>query len=324
MRSNDPAVAAQALRELVVAGGADLPLPGAGQTRRRFDALAAVGERDLTVGRLLEAHADAVAIMAELAPRDTFGEPDSVWAVWAAEGPATPVWATESPDGWRVSGRKSWCSGAGHSTFALITAKASDGGRLFAVDLRQPEASPVDDAWPAPALSGTDTRSVDFDNARATAIGGVGDYLGRPGFWHGAVGVAAVWFGGSVAVGRRLLDSAGRRELDPVDQASLGAVAASLSAARSALASAADQIDDDPYDGKHRAAIIARSTRAVVEASAVEVIDRVGRALGPGPLAMDGKHARLVSDLQLYLRQSHADRDLADLGRRVTEAGDFW
>jgi hypothetical protein len=39
---------------------------------------------------------------------------------------------------------------------------------------------------------------------------------------------------------------------------------------------------------------------------------------------MDGEHARLVNDLQLYLRQSHADRDLADLGRRITEAGGFW
>jgi hypothetical protein len=39
---------------------------------------------------------------------------------------------------------------------------------------------------------------------------------------------------------------------------------------------------------------------------------------------MDRLHARRVADLSLYVRQSHGDRDLADLGRRVLEAGDRW
>jgi hypothetical protein len=37
--------------------------------------------------------------------------------------------------------------------------------------------------------------------------------------------------------------------------------------------------------------------------------------LGPGPLCSDDVHARRVADLTIYLRQSHAERDLADLGR---------
>ncbi|MGH3772089.1 MAG: hypothetical protein ACRDRW_11955, partial [Pseudonocardiaceae bacterium] len=54
--------------------------------------------------------------------------------------------------------------------------------------------------------------------------------------------------------------------------------------------------------------------RAVVEAAATQTIERVGRALGPRPLATDATHSRRITDLTVYLRQSHAERDLAVLG----------
>ncbi|MBZ4576138.1 acyl-CoA dehydrogenase, partial [Mycobacterium avium subsp. hominissuis] len=32
-------------------------------------------------------------------------------------------------------------------------------------------------------------------------------------------------------------------------------------------------------------------------------------------LCQDGRHAQRVADLSIYIRQSHAERDLAELGR---------
>jgi hypothetical protein len=55
------------------------------------------------------------------------------------------------------------------------------------------------------------------------------------------------------------------------------------------------------------------------------VLTTVGHALGPGPLAHDETHAARVADLTLYVRQHHAERDLAALGRLVappTPTGD--
>jgi hypothetical protein len=50
-----------------------------------------------------------------------------------------------------------------------------------------------------------------------------------------------------------------------------------------------------------------------------------GQALGPGPLAFDEDHARRVADLTLYIRQHHAARDDAALGRLVlAEDGSPW
>ena len=73
----------------------------------------------------------------------------------------------------------------------------------------------------------------------------------------------------------------------------------------------------DPFDRSGSAEMLARRTRAVVEHAVDEAITRSGRALGPGPLCQDGRHAQRVADLTIYVRQSHAERDLATLGRIV-------
>lgn len=48
--------------------------------------------------------------------------------------------------------------------------------------------------------------------------------------------------------------------------------------------------------------------------AAETVLTTVDHALGPGPLVADEEHAARVADLHLYLRQWHAERDLAALG----------
>jgi hypothetical protein len=71
------------------AGELDLPLPGSGQTAKRWRKLAAFAEIDIVAVRLAEAHADATAILAELGGR---GE---LWAVWAAESAEVTLTADE-------------------------------------------------------------------------------------------------------------------------------------------------------------------------------------------------------------------------------------
>ena len=66
---------------------------------------------------------------------------------------------------------------------------------------------------------------------------------------------------------------------------------------------------------KGAAELIARRTRAVVETAVDEAITRTARALGPAPLCQDAQHAQRVADLTIYVRQSHAERDLERLGR---------
>jgi hypothetical protein len=203
----------------------------------------------------------------------------------------------------------------------LVTASADDGVRLFAVAVQAPGVTPLNGTWPALGMAASDSRTVRLTDAPAEPVGGPGEYVDRPGFWHGSIGVAACWFGGAIGVADTLLDTARKRPPDPHALAHLGAVDAAIAAAGNQLRAAARCIDADPVQP---VPILARRTRAVVEACASLVLDRVGRALGAGPLCLDAGHARRVADLTVYLRQSHAERDLAELGALVLDAGSPW
>ncbi len=236
--------------------------------------------------------------------------------MWAAESPDAVLRAVGDGNEVKLDGTKVWCSGAGLCTHALVTARRDNGRRaLFAVDLRASGVQPLPSTWRNAGMAGADTRSVQFSDAPAIAVGEPGEYLDRPGFWHGAIGVAACWLGGTRAVAAPLYEAAARDSADPHTLAHLGAVDAAITAAQATLTWSAWQVDADPYDRAGTGELIARRTRAVVETAVDEAITRTGRALGPGPLCQDGQHARRVADLTIYVRQSHAERDLAALGR---------
>ncbi len=293
------------------------PRPGQGQTARRLDLLRSAAERDLALGRLVEAHADAVAITAELAgPRVG---PGQQWGVWAA-GPAGSVQARRGGRGWRIEGTKDWCSGATLVTHALVDAATVAGQQLFAVDLGDPAVLVGPSTWAGPGMIRADTRAVRFHHAPAVAVGEPGQYLTRPGFWAGAIGVAACWHGGSIAAARPLLDRS-RRCLDPHLLAHLGAVHVNLEQNSAILAAAAGQLDDH-FCSDHE--LLAGAVRTTIERNAVAIMDRVGRALGPGPLARDANHAAVIADLTVYIRQHHGERDLERIGLRLSELDDPW
>ena len=153
---------------------------------------------------------------------------------------------------------------------------------------------------------------IDFDGAPASGVGAPGWYLRRPGFAWGGIGVAACWYGGAAGLADSVLRTAAKR---PGELAAMhaGAADVALHAARCALRDAAAAVDagaDDPE-------VLALRTRSVVANSVEQVLQTAGRALGPAPLAFDPEHAARVADLELYVRQHHAERDLATLGERL-------
>jgi alkylation response protein AidB-like acyl-CoA dehydrogenase len=302
------------VRHWLAEGRLNIPLPGAGATARRWGKLTELAEIDIVAARLAEAHADAVAILDELGGVPP--QPDELWGVWAAESPEAVLAARDSGDVMTLQGTKAWCSGAGLCSHALVTARLPRGGRgLFAIEVDQPAIRPLPPVWRNPGMRASHTRSVQFSDACAVPVGRAGDYLGRPGFWHGAVGVAACWLGGAKAVAAPLYQAGGDESADAHVLAHLGAVDAAIAAAEAMVLSTADRVDADPTDSAGEAEMLARRTRAVVETAVEEAIGRTGRALGPGPLVLQADHARRVADLMVYVRQSHAERDLAALGR---------
>lgn len=309
----------QAFAQAVRIGQLDLPSAGQGRTRERWTALARLGERDLCLARLAEAHVDAIAVLSELGgPAPSTG---SRWGVWASHPPNPTLTARPHGDIWRLSGTKPWCSGARICTHALVTADAPDGYRLFAVELGA-DVNPRPGTFPAVGMAGSDSLAVDFADSLALSVGDPGSYLERPGFWHGAISVAACWYGGAVGLARTLVDHRG--ELGPHAVAHLGAVDAALSGLSSCFEMAAAEVDADPSDQHQCGELRAARLRAATERVALDVLEHVGRALGAGPFGQDPHFAALAADLPVYLRQSHGEADLERLGSLVLARGPSW
>ena len=311
---------AEAFVAAAESGRLDIPLPGSGATRERWAAFAGLAGEDLSLARLGEGHADAVAILAELGgPRPG---PGTRWGVWAANPPGPNVTASRQGGTWVLQGTKQYCSGARICTHALVTAAAEDGERLFAVATE--ELKPHEGSWPATGMAGSDTLDVCFPGVTAEPVGPPDGYTNRPGFSHGGVGVAACWYGGARGVARALLGAASMRDIGPHALAHLGAVDIGLRTVRAALGQAADEIDADPGDLRGEGSLRALRVRALTETVASDVLARTGRALGAGPLGHNEAHSRAVADLTVYLRQHHAERDLARIGELVAERGATW
>jgi alkylation response protein AidB-like acyl-CoA dehydrogenase len=282
----------------------------------RWAVLTALARANLTVARVVEAHTDALAIVAEAGgelPRH-----DS-WGVFAAEAPGSRLTADVGPDGSAtLTGTKPWCSLGDVLDCALVTAHVEDGRQLFRVDLNQAgvHADPAG-RWVARGLRTVTSGPITFDAVPASAVGDVGWYLRRPGFAWGGMGVAACWHGGAIGLAETLRAAAGKRggELNALH---VGVVDTALHASAGALADAARRIDAGEADAD-RGNLLALRVRSVVADAAERVLRQVGRALGPGPLAFDADHAARAADLELYLRQHHAERDLAALGQLLLD-----
>lgn len=308
MTSPRAPLTAEAVRRHV---DAPWPRPGDGATARRWTTLADLAASDLPLVKVVEPHHDAAAILADL------GAPapgtDEIWGVWAAEPPFAVLGATARGDAWTLAGTKAFCSGASLVTHALVTARTEAGSRLFAVDLTAEGITPAPGAptWSGPGMSRADTSSLTFDDVPAHPVGAAGDYVDRTGFWLGAIGIAACWVGGARGVAAILEAAAGT--LGPHGLAHLGAVRAALDTATLAMHAAAELADGEPLPAE-RAERLAHALRAQAAGVVEDVVSHVGRALGPGPLAFDAAHAEHVHDLQVFVRQHHAERDLERLG----------
>ena len=135
-------VSAAAFTAAAESGRLDLPLPGSGQTRERWARLISLAAEDLSLARLGEGHADALAILAELggpAPA-----PGARWGVWAAQPPGRGLTAARAARGWRLTGLKQYCSGArvlhrrpGHRGRAGRDPAVRGGGRRSCAGTRQ-------------------------------------------------------------------------------------------------------------------------------------------------------------------------------------------
>lgn len=299
-----------------------------------LDVLRLLGRGNLSVGRLFEAHVNALRLVvrhgtaeqAEHVARDAHD--GHLFGLWVTDRPGDPLALRDG----RVWGGKSPCSGAGHCTRALLTADAGDGTRMAVAALDgTEEVTPLSDALHGMRASATG--AVRFAGTPAAAVGRPGDYLREPDFSAGAWRTSAVTLGGMDA----LLDAArdgllarGHGGL-PLQQERFGLALIARETARLWMARAAEvaEAEDVPEDapdavsggasgGTPEAPSVAdrvayvNLARIAVETACLDMLRHVQRSLGLAAFVRPHPVERLSRDLGIYLRQPAPDLVLTE------------
>lgn len=304
--------ALQALADELSACAGFEPIP----LQQRVNTLMRIARHDMGLARLAEGHADAISILKEAGQTPVAG---ALYAIWASGGPAD----TTRLDGTRaqtLSGAKPFCSGAGLVDRALIW--VSSAHALIEVDLASHAARVAWDssAWRVAGLAGIQTWQGEFDTVPVEATVGNGDrdwYFERAGFWLGALCPAACWAGGASG----LLDyAASMVRDDAISRAHMGRMLSASFGMESALRAAAAPVADGmtSLQSAHARALAARH---LTERASAQIIDEFSRLLGPRPLINVPSVARRIQELQIFQRQCHGDRDLAELAAVAGSAG---
>lgn len=309
-----PAEEIDALRR---AGALSPPLPVLG--RASADELAAlltlVGQGNLSVGRIFEAHVNALHLIARYGAAAR-GDDDRLYALWVTDPPAGGLRMRRTGNRIVLSGGKKFCSGAGHVTGALVTARDEEGAsRMLVLPLGIGETvSPLPS--PLQGMRAAVTGAVDFTGCETSTealLGGAGDYLREPDFSAGAWRGSAVALGGLIA----LLDHgvARLRETNRFDsphaQARIGQAIIARETSRLWVEAAARAAENPAAETGYRVAAVGLA-RIAVETACLDAMCLLQRSIGLSSFRQGNPIELICRDLATYLRQPAPDEVLTE------------
>ncbi|MCJ2022441.1 acyl-CoA/acyl-ACP dehydrogenase [Methylobacterium sp. E-065] len=315
----------------VALGGAGLGAePGAGTLA---EVLRLVGSGSLALGRLYEGHVNALQLIAQ------YGEAGQrarlfadactghLFGVWNTEPAGAGLALETDEDGLSLSGAKSFASGAGFVTRALVTAPCPrGGGTLMLVVPLEPGTRAALSAWRAQGMRASATGTLDFGGIALSddaILGHADDYFRQPAFSGGAWRFLAVQLGGIEAVfdaWRAHLVRLGRGA-DPHQLARLGEGAIAVEGARHWVARAADLATGGTLPAARVVAFV-NLARLAVEKAGLDVLQLAQRSVGLPGFLHGHPLEQLSRDLATYLRQPGPDRALTGAAAEILAAGE--
>jgi len=279
------------------------------------------GRHDVALGRLFEGHVDAMQILHRYASpsqhqtlKDLQGQ-YSLLGVWNAEGPDHHLRFENG----RLTGGKSYASGAGVLTHALVTSKAGTPDvQLHLIDLERSPPEIDRSWWSVAGMQQSQTHQVRWTGAKVMQIGGPGDYEREPWFSGGALRFATVQAGGLAG----LLDAVvahlkglGRAD-DAIQQRRLAELHMWASAATNSVLAAGEICikNDDAF-----IALTVSNVRNIVYECCERGIAIAQRACGTTAYFETSQVCRFTQDLGMYIRQPGPDAQMAKVGKAVGE-----
>jgi alkylation response protein AidB-like acyl-CoA dehydrogenase len=280
-----------------------------------MEVLRAVGRGDLSAGRLLEAHVNAVRLVhlfgttAQRAWVAGLVSRGGMLGVWAADAPQRSV-QIANMEGEMLVGAKAYCSGAGAIHGALVTAGPADAPRLILIG--RISAARIDlTRWNATGMRATNSAVVCLDGIPIdphALVGQPGDYRREPHFSGGLWRILAVQVGGIeciVEAFRQHLRATGRCA-SPVQRARLADTATAAETARLWVQQTALLVEDADVDPQLAITHLALAREAVLR-GATTAMELAQRGVGLAAMMADHPLERATRDLATLLRQPDPD-----------------
>jgi alkylation response protein AidB-like acyl-CoA dehydrogenase len=308
-------------------GALAVPLPMDGgdvdaTTELLVSLLTLIGSGNLSVGRLFEAHVNALQLIGRygtISQRNAAREGAArgeLHALWVTDATAGGVRMIPTLDEWKLAGAKMFCSGAGHVAHAVVVASTTDGEQqMLILPMGRGERAtflPGQMQGMRSAVTGT----VDFTGVaagREAILGRPGDYMREPDFSCGA------WRGSAVALGGlcALLDvaiaelNARDRINEPNQLARLGHTMIARETSRLWVRNAALIAEDKRAEPDEAVAYVGLA-RIAVETACLDAMRLVQRSLGLSAFRHGHAAERICRDLGTYLRQPAPDEVLSE------------
>jgi alkylation response protein AidB-like acyl-CoA dehydrogenase len=292
-----------------------LPVLGSANAAELASLLTLAGQGNLSVGRILEAHVNALHLIARYGGAAR-GDEDSLYGLWVTDPPANGLCMRRTGNRILLSGGKQFCSGAGHVTGALVTARDEDGStRMLVLKLGIGETvTPL--LSPLQGMRAAVTGAVDFSGCETSAaalLGGAGDYLREPDFSAGAWRGSAVALGGLIALtehGIAQLRASGRID-SPHGQGRLGQAIIARETSRLWVEAAARAAEDPTAEDGYRVATVGLG-RIAVETACLDAMRLIQRSVGLSAFRQGNPIELICRDLSTYLRQPAPDEVLTE------------
>jgi alkylation response protein AidB-like acyl-CoA dehydrogenase len=279
-----------------------------------------LGEGNLSVGRVFEAHVNALRLLmrygtsAQQAKAAHDIGAGALFGLWVTDSVSNPLRMDVEGNSVVLTGQKHFCSAAGHTTHALVTAADGDGAaRMLLVAMGAGETvAPLDAGLTG--MRAAITGQVRFRGTRISTeaiLGTAGDYLREPEFSVGAWRSAAVALGGLSALleaARSQLSARGRAG-DPHQRARMGRAFIAYQGGWLWMERVARMIADPDIAPEETVAYV-NLARIAVEAACLEAMELVQRSLGLAAFLQSNPVERLCRDLATYLRQPAPDEAL--------------
>lgn len=291
-----------------------------------YKSLFEIGKCDLSVGRIFEGHINAldlIKLYGSSSQKDFYfkeAQKGKLFSVWNTEMNSEAVNATIKKEIINLNGAKTFCSGALHIDYAIITAAIKDKKQMLIIPLKDfPQLEEDWSLWQPMGMKNSVSCRIDFSGLKVSAkyiLGEPNEYEKQPIFSGGAMRFAAVQLGGAKAVMNATLEHLQKlnRTGDPYQQQRVAKMAIGMNSGKFWVKEA-QRIEDNIINLSSEEIVnFANMMRSVVLEISEDILQLAERSVGVQGFMEGHPLEKAYRDLKVYLKQPGPDLALQNVG----------